>query len=412
MEENTISDLPTENRHSKPPSDGAHLDRGSFTARDVDRIAQELGNGRKTFRNRDGRKTFCPLCPSGDPQRRTRPTLSLTVRDGTILAYCHRCNSDGVTIIRELVRRGLLPDLFKDSSKALAIIGDVLAVLKSNFWNLSRATCDREVLHAVIGISLSCAKTELDLPVRQVALLARVSERTAARSVKRLAIAGWLERIAPAKGKRAAIWRIGVPEARPDREGTLSPASKEGNRLCTDDPFSVEVGRAGSARSVPSFDHDLFRRTGIGFAKGRIYALLEFPMNARDIASALSYKNVRNARIHLGALLRDGLVLRSPDGDYRRSPRNLDAAAQDLGVLGATESQRERYRQQSDNWGRWCDAFDHWRQTGEVVDPDTGEILETQSAPHKRTSMPSFRLRVLVLRRGKDVADAIEQRND
>jgi hypothetical protein len=185
-----VRHMPQE-KHFEPSSDGTQFDGSSFTIQDVDRIARALANGRKIFKNRDGRKTFCPLCNPDDRRRRTRPTLSLTVRDGKLLAYCHRCNSDGVTILRELVRRGLVPDLFKQSSKTLAIIGDVLAVLKSNFWNLSRATCDREVLHAVITISLGCCKTELDLPVRQIALLARIRESTAARSLKRLAKAGW-----------------------------------------------------------------------------------------------------------------------------------------------------------------------------------------------------------------------------
>ena len=121
-------------------------------------------------------------------------------------------------------------------------------------------------------------------------------------------------------------------------------------------------------------------------------------MSPRDIATTLGYKNVRNARLHLGVLERDGLVRRSSDGVYERSARNLDEAAKSLGVLGATEKQGERYRLQSSNWGRWCDAFDHWRQTGEVTDPDTGELVATESIPHKGTSIHTFRQRVLLIR--------------
>lgn len=101
-----------------------------LVALDAKRIAYELGDGRRIFKNRDGWKTYCPLCESSSRRRRPRATLSLTIRDGQILVYCHRCRSDRVAIIRELVRRRLLPNNFRESSMALVLIEEVRAAVE------------------------------------------------------------------------------------------------------------------------------------------------------------------------------------------------------------------------------------------------------------------------------------------
>jgi hypothetical protein len=177
--------------------------------------------------------------------------------------------------------------------------------------------------------------------------------------------------------------------------------------LCTNDPFFGEGGRAGSSRSVPSFDHDLFRRTGLGFAKGRIYSVLESPMKAGDIASALGYKDARNVRLHLAVLLKLGLVRHLDDGRYARGNADLDAMANRFGVFGASDRQRARHRLQSEHWGRWYEAFEDWKKTGQMADPDTGEIVATESIPHKGTPLRTFRRRVLLsrARRANDLAE-------
>jgi hypothetical protein len=87
-----------------------------FTAADVHRIARELARGRQVFRNGAGCKTLCPLC-SGENRRRVSRTLSVTARGGNILFFCHRCEAEGLDIIREARRpRSLaesLPGIFR-----------------------------------------------------------------------------------------------------------------------------------------------------------------------------------------------------------------------------------------------------------------------------------------------------------
>jgi hypothetical protein len=89
---------------------------------DIERLARELAAGRRVLKNANGRKTYCPLCRPENARRRARPTLSLTARAGTLLVYCHRCKRRGLEIIRALVDRGLLPNWFRESSAAFALL--------------------------------------------------------------------------------------------------------------------------------------------------------------------------------------------------------------------------------------------------------------------------------------------------
>lgn len=170
---------------------------------DARRIAFELSNGRRFFRNGDGWKTFCPLCDSNSGRRKPRPTLSLTVRDGKLLVYCHRCNSDRVAILRELVRRNLLPDTFHESSKALAAVNEVCAATEATSWRGIARTTDLAVLQVLLGIARQCRKTDFNAAVRQIAERALVNAATVSRSLRRLIGAGWLRQIAPSRGAQA-----------------------------------------------------------------------------------------------------------------------------------------------------------------------------------------------------------------
>jgi hypothetical protein len=154
---------------------------------------------------------------------------------------------------------------------------------------------------------------------------------------------------------------------------------------------------------LPSFEHDLFRwGKGLGFAKGRVYSELTVPMTTQQLAQTFGYKNARNVRMHLRVLTRAGLVRRLADGRYERGNADLDAVAARLGVLGASDRQRERHRMEQANWWRWSRAFSHWLQTGEVTDPETAELLEVGALPSKYATIRAFRLRVLSLQFGQN----------
>jgi predicted transcriptional regulator len=374
---------------------------------DARQIAVRLGDGRSPLKSGKGWKTFCPICRSACNSRKQRRTLSVAVSNGKLLVYCHRNKCDRVGILRELVRRGLLPDTFRESSRVRAIVQDVRAAAGAVAWKGIAGASDLAVLMVLCEIAHRSCKAEFNASTREVAEGVGLAEVTAWRSLGRLVKVGWVERLAPATGTKAATWRLRNP--RPN--GGIEPqqsnhADKAGDRLIQVDPRFTEGARAGLPRSAPIF-HDLFGwgRGGLGLVKGRIYSLLAIPMNANEIAHSLGYKQTRNVRLHIRVLIQEGLVHRL-EGRYQHAGVDLDTVAARRRVLGTGERRRSRHQAQRIMWTCLLRAFEHFQQTGEVIDPQTGEILRQQAIPPKRTRMRTFRLCLLLLR-----ASRIEQAN-
>ena len=384
----------------------------SFTVGDAERIARLLADGRRFFRNGDGYKTFCPLCRSATARRRPRPTLSLAARCGQILVHCHRCQCDGVEIIRELVRRQLLPDLFRQSSAAFTQVNKVRAALRKEAWQGTAGATALAVIETLCKIVALSRKVEFAASVREVAEGAQISLSTAWRALRRLVSSGWLERVDNADGERATIWRLCVPERATDREETIKPARKEGDRLFPSDPFVDWGDRADSFRPVPCYPHEVFRwGKGLGGIKGRIYGFLAKPQTASQIATLMNYKHVRNARLHLRQLEEEGLVRRRSDGSYERRDENLDEVADRRGVLGSNERQRTLHAEQRSIFRRWSEALQHWKRTGEVIDPDNGAVLSSGSRPKTAAGMASLRREVLSYRMSATQSAAVVENN-
>jgi len=308
---------------------------------------------------------------------------------------CHRCKREGIEIISELVRLTLLPNFFRTNSAAVAVVDSVRAAMCGAIWIGTAKATDRLVLFALTEIGERCLKEEFGASVREVALLARQNPVTVWRSLNRLATAGWLERIACARDERAAIWRLKVPEEAADRGATISHAGERRIGLLQSDP-SHRGDRADSSHSVIPFSHDAFRwGKGLGAVKGQIYELLKMPLTASEVAELLGYKYPRSARVHLQKLIQHGLVQRGEDGRYERAEADLDVVAEHLGTLGATVAQHERYRRERASWQAWWRAYEHWKRTEEIIDPETGVLLESGNRLHKRATMADFQRQVL-----------------
>jgi hypothetical protein len=278
------------------------------------------------------------------------------------------------------------------------LANEVERALATASWNGVAATTDLAVLRFLIEVTRQSCKTEVGAAVRTVAEKARVAISTVSCSLRRLVAAGWVTRVTRAKGGSAAIWHIRVPKTWADRTQTLPSDREACDRLYVFDPRGPKGSRADVCRPVPSFDHDLFRWRGLGKSKGRIYALLAVPLRTSQIASALHYRDAGNARVHLRVLVKKELVKRGADGCYARTDADLDALAAQLGVKGSSDRQKARHRVERESWRRWSQAFEHWRRTGQIIDPETGEMLESQEVPNRNVKMHTFRQRVLVIR--------------
>jgi DNA-binding MarR family transcriptional regulator len=364
---------------------------------DIERIARELAAGRRVLKNANGRKTYCPLCRPENARRRARPTLSLTARAGTLLVYCHRCRRPSLEIIHALVDLGLLPNSFRESSAAFWIVKEILAAIEVADWNGIAKATDVLVLSALIEIVKGSLKSEFGASVRQLAEVARINRATASRSLRRLANAAWIEKIASASGQKAAVWRLQLRKK--DRCATISRAAKEGDRLSPVDPRLGEGDRANQTRPVVRFPHDIFRwGGGLGAIKGQFYTLLATPLTTKEIAARLHYTHDRNARIHLRGLVDQDLIRRRPDARFERTDKSLDEAAERLGVLGLSERQRAFHAEERSSFRRWGELFQHWKRTGEAVDPATGLVIASATLPRKTATLCELRRVVLIAR--------------
>jgi DNA-binding transcriptional ArsR family regulator len=289
--------------------------------------------------------------------------------------------------------------LFHESSAALAVVDRVRAAIRDATWSGTGKATDSLVIFALTEIVKRCRKEEFGASVREVALRAHIRPVTAWRSLRRLANAGWLQMTHPAHGVQPATWRLQVPKGIADREATIRRAEKAGVRVFHSDPSFTRGDWAGVARLVTPFSHDVFRwRRGLGAVKGQIYSLLEMPLKATELAELLGYKSPSNARVHLRKLVEHGLVRRRADHRYERGDGYLDEVADKLGVFGASEKQRARDARDRAIFRRLWEAYEHWKRTGEVVDPETGVVLAFAVRPAETVKLKDLRRAVLTER--------------
>ena len=75
-------------------------------------------------------------------------------------------------------------------------------------WPGSAGATDRTVVTALIDVASQIGSTTIGMSVRQLGELAGIHKGTAARSLRRLKKAGFIERVAEAHGHNAAVWKL------------------------------------------------------------------------------------------------------------------------------------------------------------------------------------------------------------
>lgn len=365
-----------------------------FTTDDALRIAKALARGRRFHRSRDGYKSFCPSCDAKKNPRKTRPSLEIAARAGRILFRCYRCRAKAIDLIRELVELQLLPNRLRECSEWFVVITRVRNAMGRVNWTGTSKTTDLMVLAALLQIAERSAKLGVGASVREIAEIAQTSPATVSRALRRLRSAGWLQRVAEALHWRPAVWLPTIPEHLEAGRDQILAAGREGT-VPEGNVFFHDDDRAGFTRPIAGYPHEVFRRVGLGPTKGRIYALLKTPMSAKQVANNLQYKHVRNVQVHLRSLAAAGLIRRDSKGRFHRSDASLDEIAKRLGVLGENERHRRLHQTERAQFRRWCEKLAHYKNTGEVIDPETGELLFSTTTTATPATMHRFHRLVL-----------------
>jgi predicted transcriptional regulator len=230
------------------------------------------------------------------------------------------------------------PD-FRNRVDVVAELTRIREAVLDHPWKGRGGATDQAVMLALLDIAMPVGKIEVHASTRELAVRIVSGTATTSRALGRLHRAGWISRTRRASGPRAAWWRINR-RARPNHLGL----------------------REHDLREVQP---EAFCWAGLGWSKGRVYALLDQEVRSPQELSATLGIGVATVRKHLQTLEAYGLAKRVMDGFVagQTDPARI------TGTLG-TRGRQERQRQEYGRSREWFRA----RYGRPGVDMLTGEI--------------------------------------
>lgn len=200
--------------------------------------------------------------------------------------------------------------------------------------------------YAVLLGILTCArranKIDLDISVRTAAICANVSTATAAKAIRRLELAGWLQLLqdADSRWRRAARYRLQVPALGGARSNAACP-----------DPDAV--------RDLPRADYWIKAGTS---ALQLFHRLLHTPMTQAELVTATG-RSRDTVRKQLRLLGDDGLIAQGDAGRWHVIAEETEQLSTGYGWQGAMQHRMEMHQAQraaqdlrSDTATSWLDA--------------------------------------------------------
>ena len=338
---------------------------------DVEARLHELAKRLKLYRYRNGYRGACPVHPS-----KSRNSLSIAPGNEKSIILMHCFSGCSYREIYEQIASEhpdiLPPKNFVD--EVPEAVEQVKEALSTAPWVGRGKATELDVLVAHIQIADAARSDEYFASVREIAEHGKIQDpATVSRAQCRLIKAGWLLRLRRSGGDgRPAKWRLQVPPER-DSQATFSVRKYRVQNVALRSLFLL-------TRS------DLFRNgRGLGKTVGRIFGAITIsgPVTAKNLAELLGYKAVRPIRNALKRLCHHGLVSehgRGPHGakQWWLGPRSEHEVAEELGLLGETERQRERHMNQRHAYS----IVRKYRRRpvevvvdGSVVNAITGEVL-------------------------------------
>jgi len=227
-------------------------------------------------------------------------------------------------------------------------------------WTHHGGPTDRRVLDVLCVLALQAVTTTIEADIRRLALHAGIGRETARTALHRLAADAWIAPVQAAAGPHGATWTID-PQA-------LIPTSSDQERSQAD-PRPVGAGSAersalltGLLVRLTAATHDVFTRTGLGFALGNTYARVSAQAPVEDEDLVLTGDATAARRI-LERLVNAGLLYQNPRGQWclYRSDRRTTVAKQ-LGVHGVLADRARRYTLERVAWA-WWQAETIWMST-------------------------------------------------
>jgi DNA-binding transcriptional ArsR family regulator len=230
---------------------------------------------------------------------------------------------------REYVRRN---GQVLDANGALFTITQWRERVAAARWRGAGGITDRNTLDAV-GRRAETLKSSTSIPMsaRTLAEEIGVQFQTASRSLKRVAVAGWLKLVARSTGKHPALYALTIPRCEVGETSPHTGLAREVSHLL----HSLGPG------------HDAWRWKALGKGPQRVYVLVLQNFGAADIASQLKISR-RAVYQHLERLRSAELVDNSGNGAWYATDKTLAEVAVEYETDGAAERQREAHQRQRD----------------------------------------------------------------
>lgn len=206
---------------------------------------------------------------------------------------------------------------------------------------------DRLVLDALCLTALHAARSDVEAPIRAIALLAGVGRETARTALQRLAEDGWIVLDQAGEGVRGTRWALSTATSEQIRSQVVPPPA--------DPPAARTALTLELSSRLELTRHDTFAAPGsLGRTAGTIYAALpsDQPASVAEISLQTGIP-AHTIRKHLTRLHALNLGEPSPAGSRRRPAAARDDAAAALGVAGYLEAREIRYREEQQLWAWW-----------------------------------------------------------
>ena len=227
----------------------------------------------------------------------------------------------------------------RDRNPALATLDEIESAADARRWPGRGGATDRAVLEAFIKIGRRLGALRFRASVRELAILAGVaSVATVARSLPRLRKTGFLR----------------LTERSKSGSGVPSQFQLERSEWSVGEQSSHTTGgrdQECSDADLSPLANEIFRWGALGKSSWRVWHALRTPASEAEIAHRLGMR-VKNIRRYVRRLAAFGLVTLDEAGRWRRVVDRgvLARAAEDLGTLGETQRQMERYEFERAKW--------------------------------------------------------------
>jgi len=229
-------------------------------------------------------------------------------------------------------------------------------------WSGPGGPADRRVLDALCALSLQGMCTVVEADIRRLGLLCGIGRETARTALGRLCGDGWISRVRPGEGPRAAFWKLPAPLS--------TPSYLQGRSQAV--PRPLGAGTADRTRwlrlletRLSAVAHDVFTTAagGLGHATGQVYAALcAHPVGTEELSRQLGY-SVGELVSRLGVLRGLRLIECSLTGWVLCRIDRRAAAAERLGISGRLQDRADRYCVERAAWAWWLTEL-AWMRAG------------------------------------------------